>query len=180
MSIYKTGLTVVPATHFHRRGTVVGLAVATPGAIRDEANQMNSEVHTMDLELGRTRSSWPAKLNATQAIQDAWWSANWVPFFSEWSKYWEDHGNTWGLVNWYHNFWGSSWETIQDFRKRLVSLRESAKLVGYGFTGPEPTPPKEGPLDGATSELWRMVKFLIYAAVVVVGGVVVLRLVGVV
>lgn len=178
MSTYKLGLqTTAQPSLLLKSNYQVGALVATPGTIKDEANDLNAEVLQMDNELGAVRSAWgtvrDADLPPREHQMDLWWHNNWLPFLTEWNKFWQDHGNTWGPVNWYHNFWGASWEKVQEYRARLIALRNSAKDIGFGFTGPDPAPPKEGPFSSAIQELWKMVKMLIYAGLAIAAGVLV-------
>lgn len=184
MSLYTRGLAVRPASQEQRpwANYHVGALIATPGTIKAETNQLNAEVAALDKELGAIRASWgtvrDVDLPEPQATMDRWWHANWVPFLAEWDKFWQTHGNTWGLANWYHNFWGSTWEKVQDYRRRLIELRRSAAQVGYTFVGPEPTAPKEGWASAAAGEVWGLVKVLFWAGLLIVGGIVIFKFMG--
>lgn len=187
MSNYQLGLTVgaarYPERFAYERGLVVGATIATPGYIKAEANSLNTEVRAMDAELGAVRSSWgltrDADLSPQQRVMDTWWNAAWVPFFREWSSFWELHGNTWGAANWYHNFWGSVYDSIQDFRRRLVDLRQSAEAAGYLFLTPSPTPPKDNPgiLESIGEAISAFFGKLLWVVVLVGGFVVLLKLI---
>lgn len=166
MSFYRQGLALAAP---QKQLYAVGALIATPGAIKDETNTLNTEVHQMDSELGAVRASWgtvrDADLPPQQMVMDQWWHATWVPFLQDWDKFWQVHGNHWGLANVYHNFWGSTWEKVQEYRARLITLRASARKVGYNLVGPEPTNPKQGWVTRATCEMWSLAKLVIYLAI---------------
>ncbi len=179
MSVYQLGLAVsgvrVPNNSAYNRGLVVGIDIATPGRIKDEAISLNTEVQAMAIELGNERSSWGLvsddQLDEKRKAMDVWWKAVWSPFYVEWTKFYDAHGGTWGLRNWYENFWGSSWEAVQQYRQRLLDLRLSAEQIGYYFRAPLPTAPKES--DGVMGSLGKALsEFLskLVWVVVLVGG----------
>jgi len=140
--------------------------VATPGAIKDAAIRLDTDVQTMDIELGKERVAWTVDLTEQQRAMDQWWNEAWVPFYREWSEWFADHGQTWGLRNWFENFWGSSWDQVQTFREKLISLRRSAESVGFGFIAPEPAPPEVSPW----SALFRFLKTAFWIVVIVGSG----------
>jgi len=175
MSVYNLGLRTAPQEQRLFTSYQVGALVATPGVIKDEANSLNADVKQADAEFGAIRNAWgvvrDADLPPHLMVMDLWWHSNWVPFMKEWTNFWEDHGNKWGLANWYHNFWGASWEKVQEYRAKLLALRQSARDVGFVLHGPDPAQPKEGPFSTAARELWRMVKVLLYAGLAIAAGV---------
>lgn len=163
-----TGVEVIISRHkqlrFKRNSQpVVGAWIATPGFIRDEVKSLNTEIYTMERELGEARLAWNAANSESVDTWPVmvWYDAVWLPFLHEWDAFYTDHGKKVGLANWYHNFWGSTWTRTQDFRKRLIDLRKSAETMGATFTAPVPTPPKEGWLDtagNAVGDVWMMLK----------------------
>lgn len=157
----------------------VGALVATPGYIRDQANSLNGEIDSMDKEMGAERGSWETTaLPIDKQKMDDWWNNTWVPFFAEWRKWWEDHGNSgfFGTVT--SNFWGSSWDELQKWRAKFIATRTSAKSVGYNFTSPEPAGPDESPWKSGIQELWDTVKLVIYAGIFLIGGYLIIKLTG--
>lgn len=171
MNAYSAGLELHPVKTRSYWVGAEGPLVATPGYIRDQANALNAEIESMDTELGTERSSWGlTALPIDKQKMDQWWNSTWVPFFSSWRKWWEDHGNSGTLGTVMSNFWGSSWTELQTWRQKFINTRESAKAVGYNFTSPEPAAPDESPWKSGIMELWDTIKLVIYAGIFLLGG----------
>lgn len=165
-----------PQKHLYRTGMVVGAPlVATPGAIKEEAQSLDAEMRAMDDELGAERTKWPIQLTEQQKVMDTWFNTVWLPFWKSWNSFFDDHGNKWGLLNWWHNFWGSAWDQVQDYRRRLAEMRVSAEAAGYRFQAPAPTAPKEHPISAPLGELWGTIKVLIWVGVIFIGATILYR-----
>jgi len=154
--------------------------VATPGAIRDEVQTINTEVRSMDEELGAERRTWlvlTGDLSDKQKVMDSWFNSVWLPFFVEWNGFFSGHGDS-GAWVWLSNLWGSTWSQAQDYRRRLGVLRRSAETAGYGFQSPPPEPPKEHPLAKPLLELGGILKTVLWASVILAGGLLLLKFIG--
>jgi len=175
MNYYDRGLSTpmrIASQEQYAIGLHVGAPlVATPGAIKDAAIRLDTDVQAMDTELGKERVTWTTQLTEQQQVMDKWWTEAWVPFYHEWSEWFADHGQTWGLRNWWENFWGSSWDEVQKFRERLITLRHSAENVGFGFITPEPAPPETSPW----TALFKFLKTAFWIVVIIGGGFLLVR-----
>ncbi len=170
MSLYNLGLAVpTRSSSPYVEGVAVGALVVTPGAIKDEAIALNADVETLAAEVSRSRGlGADGRPLPVSADQEAWFQGTWTPFFVAWRHWFEDHGATWGLRNVVENFWGSTWEEAQDWRKKLIDVRKSARDVGIILLSPEPAKPKVGWLDQLGSDLRTLIKTILW--VVVIGG----------
>ena len=102
----------------------------------------------------------------------------WLPTATQWNAYYDSQ---WSFINSliragsiYINT--GVWDTLQGYRKRLVAIRSKAIENGFSFVGPEPTAPKENIIQSAASalkapvgEIWRVVKIILYAGLVIIG-----------
>lgn len=198
MGYYSVGLSVTPQEQgWYRRGVAVGALIATPGNISDEANRLNSDVESMDAQMSAERRSWnppgvvvqegtdivvfapegsgkspgdSMALTPQQQAMDRWYDTVWSPWKAEWAEFHRVHGTSWGFRKIWENFWGSTWEEVQDFRKALIDMRASAERVGYTFIGPKPAEPKKPPIDEAVSELWKLFKTILYVGIALTAG----------
>lgn len=159
-----------------RTDAVVGGWVATPGVIRDEISQLNTEITSVDKEMISELflSEDPmgyhvAKPGIAPEILKWYWSV-WKPFHTEWLNFKNRH------VGFFDNIWGSTWDQVQEYRKRLRTLYLSGQAVGMVFSGPAPSAPREGAITAAGREAWSLVKTLVYVVIVVVGGYLVFQL----
>lgn len=163
MGYYQLGLAVSQPKGFsdYRRGTQVGAWIATPGAIHDEIDELDSEISSLSSEIF---SALPDHANQDMTEKEIaivhWYDTVWNPFIQNWISFRDGH------QHWYNNFWGSSWDQVQQFRSRLISVRQSAIDNGITVHGPAPTAPKPGPFE----ELWHIVKVLAWGVVIIVLG----------
>lgn len=181
LSSYQTGIQgrVVGFTIPQKKGEVnISGWVATPGVIRDEINQLNTEIATADkemvYELFLAEDPWgyhvpkpdanPAKLNFYQSV--------WRPFHTDWMKFRNEHQGV------FSNLWGATWDLTQEYRRRFIQVYESGKGVGMVFTGPAPSAPKEGPITAAGKEAWSVLKTGIYILLAISGVYVLLKIIG--
>lgn len=67
----------------------------------------------------------------------------WRPLLDEWTKFHLEHRDSF----WQNLPFGGSWDRAQEFRARLVKIREEAKREKFRLQTPDPTPPKTGDLD---------------------------------
>lgn len=59
----------------------------------------------------------------------------WRPLMSEWIKFHELHQDSF----WQNLPFGGAWDRVQDFRQRLLGIREQAKKESFKIQSPEPT-----------------------------------------
>jgi hypothetical protein len=88
----------------------------------------------------------------------------WRPLMNEWLAFRDVHG---------HSFWqnlplSGAWDRIQEFRSRLIAVRDRARLRKINLMSPDPTPPKP---DLDLSQVARVAGY----TAVGVGGIVLLR-----
>ena len=137
-----------PRWEAHRYPALVtGALVATPGAIQEEARQLDVEIRALRDEV-LAQALALGKTMGEKVKEDPRWSFymhDLLPFLQEWDKFYADH------QHWIENLWGSTWEQIQAYRTRLLAFRESARHLGYVFAGPAPTPAKEAPAEAVKS-----------------------------
>lgn len=125
-------------------GLKVGGWFVTPGQIKDEANRLDADIEsasTQMLEMLYVPGSWTT-LQAGVTEESPlfkWYLQVWKPWKSEWKKFLAER------QSWTSNMWGSSWDQIQEYRKKLVQLHDSAKAIGVPFIGPRPQNPPPVP-----------------------------------
>lgn len=74
--------------------------------------------------------------------------------------------------HWYNNLWGSTLETVNDYKAKLVATWDAAKDYGIDLSGvarpQEPRDFGDDSLGKPAAELWKAGKFIIYAGIVII------------
>lgn len=101
-----------------------------------------------------------------------------VPFLKDWNQFSWNHTHGWRKFadNWI-TFGGlSSWNSVNEYRQRLLDIRDSAEKI-INFTSPRPAgpsvsyPEKAGEAAaGAIREVWKVLKWVLIIAIAAIGG----------
>lgn len=123
----------------------IGGYIATPDQIKEEANRLHAEIMAVGNEIHDkiyVPSSWTLQAGVTvESPIYKFYTNIWTPWKNEWLKFHEDR------QMWSQNLWGTTWDQIQEYRKKLIQLHESAKAIGVPFIGPKPQePPPKDPI----------------------------------
>lgn len=123
----------------------IGGSFVTPDQIREEANRLHAEIMAVGQEIhdqAYVPGSWTLRAGVTtDSPIYKFYSNIWSPWKNEWIKFHEDR------QMWSQNLWGTSWDQIQEYRKRLIQLHDAAKAIGVPFIGPVPQePPPKNPI----------------------------------
>ena len=96
----------------------------------------------------------------------AWRRTVWVPFWDEWMKFRDVHGNSF----WQNLPLSGAWDRIQDFRQRFIQIRDGARRANFRILGPTPIQPRRDPdpMDGL-KDVWGAAKVGIYLGLGVAG-----------
>lgn len=179
MSLYRQGISSNPfrkgsASHYRNGLTHVGGPwVSTPGLVADEIAKLQEDVVATDREIYRYLDEHGALENLNEVPEDmkplmTFYEGTWSSFMRAWEDFMTDKSA------WYNRLWGYNYGAVQDWRKKLIDLRNSWKNnLGVTFVGPEPSPPKD-----ADWGIFSLLKTIAIVAAVVVGGFVVVWLVG--
>lgn len=169
MSLYKIGCCLpVVGYALEKQEYQVGALIATPGFIRDQVMALDTEILATD------RDIWDDVQPQGQGSLMAWYMESWAPFTAEWAKFRERHSG------WLDNFWGSTLDTVNQYRVRLRDLRASYKSQGGDLVSPEPRAPEQGWFDAtrdAVAGIGKFVKNVIYVLLALAGGYVLYKLV---
>lgn len=162
---YRSGLTHVG-----------GPWVSTPGLVADEISKLQDDVRATDREIYHWLDEHGA-FPSTGTLDDrppeilpavTFYEGTWSEFLRSWEDFMTDKSA------WYNRLWGYNYGAVQDWRKKLIDLRTAWKNnIGVEFVGPEPAAPKD-----ADWGVFSLLKTLAIAAIVVVGGVIVIWLFG--
>ena len=165
---FVTGQSDGNAFSYYKQGAAVGGPwVATPAFMRDEMLRVLGEATSIgkDINLARANAcAIPGGLDLSNrgnnpcGILNAFIENTWSPFLFELHDFVNKHRA------WHSRLWGALYTETQEYRKRLIALREKAISLGVKTTAPAPTlPPKP-----AIEELGAFVKTVLYF---IVGGV---------
>ena len=167
MSIYKVGLCCPTVGHaFEKQEYQIGALVATPGFIRDQVNALNAEIMAHDRDIAK-QAGLPGFGGEPNPELENWWRANWIPFMESWSRFRNEH------QSWTSNLWGSTLESVNGFRNRLIDMRKAAEKAGFEFGAATPRPPEEGwmaDLASGIAGIGRFVRNVVYVLLALAGG----------
>ena len=158
------------------QGTFVGALVATPSYLRDQIMASAADVTALDNLISSQAdiTGWnqPNDSHIADPIYIArrnWWRAVWQPFIVAWSAFKVRHDGEDESI-WLSNFWGSSvWDQIQEWRRKIIAIREAAEGSGFDFKGvPAPNPPDAGLVDRFGALMWGAVKVVIMAGIIMI------------
>lgn len=65
----------------------------------------------------------------------------WRPLMNEWLRFQETHADSF----WQNLPFSGAWDRLQDFRQRLLDVRNRAKATQFEIRTPEPLPPSRDP-----------------------------------
>jgi len=138
------------------RGEEISGGILTPGNIKNNADQTNSEVWALARDY--------SKAIATGAINHAQ-LASFKDYFNEWGKFYGSLDSWYGSIPFVGPLtWAGTYDRIQEYRSRLVAWRNLLVRAGGATSSPAPVlPPKD---DGGSN----MIKWVAGAAIVVGGA----------
>ena len=151
--------------------------------IPDAIQQTNSDVQTLVNEVFNTaytldysRDKHGTTVVANKEASDFYVNVI-IPFLKDWNSFAYEHTHGWGKFkdNWVVLGGLSSWNSLNQYRRRLVDIRQaSSKIVD--FKSPEPAGPSvnlgQRALDQATAaskEIWKVLKVVIIVVTIAVG-----------
>ncbi len=183
MSFYRNGaMTQLPhkSESFYSMGAS-GLFGSSAGAdIYQEMETIHTEMVEIDSQLKAELTQLVANGGMTSDPRYVFWISVWSPFFKEWRDFANDK-NTWlakakAALSLY--LAKGVWDDLQDYRKRLIAMHSAALAVGFTLKSPPPTAPKQNMFDDVADkfkdgmgEIWKILKFVLYGIVIVIGGV---------
>ena len=153
---------------YYKQGADIGAPlIATPAYMRDEMFRVLGEATSLGRDIETTRANacaLPGGSRDFSSVGDSLCSKlnrfvtnTWSPFLLELNAFVNKHRP------WHARLWGSLYTEIQEYRKRVIALREQAISIGVGVTAPAPTlPPKP-----AIEQIGDTLKTILYF---VVGG----------
>jgi len=102
-----------------------------------------------------------------------------IPFYKDWGSFAYEHTHGWGKFkdNWIVLGGLSSWNSVNQYRQRVLDIRKSAEKF-VNFQAPAPAGPSQNQLDylvaGPIREIWKVVKWVVIIAIVAIGITIVL------
>lgn len=143
-----------PRSGWHPRArSLVGfsLSIPTPHSISDieeEVNSINTEMTTFGQEMRsqvfhQKPDGTYAYAPGSTAGKISLYERVWRPLMDEWGKFYLEHHDSF----WQNLPLGGAWDRAQDFRSRLVKLRDQARKERFALQTPDPTPPKTDEVD---------------------------------
>jgi len=151
----------------------------TPGAIQDELSDINDDFirfgHEIDKEI--ERRGYPTKPGSADDPVVKIYTDAWSPLIQTWQAWYANHKGWWG------NFWWNSAPDAEEWQRKLIELRDTAKKAGMGVVSPAPRPYSPSFLDphhdiidttkDVFGDIGKIVKYGVIGALAI-GGVVVL------
>ena len=114
------------------------------GDIEEEVKELNTEMSTFGQELrGQVFLQVGDKyVYAPGATKEkiVLYEKVWRPLMDEWLKFHMEHHDSF----WQNLPFGGAWDRVQDFRTRLLKIRDSAKKESFKLQTPDPTPKTDG------------------------------------
>jgi hypothetical protein len=130
-------------------GIVPGMPHAI-GDVEEEVNSLHTEMMTFGQELANqlflqddVHRGWDLPRPGVSPDKLSLYKNVWRPLMNEWIKFHETHSSSF----WQNLPFGGTWDRVQDFRKRLIAIREEAKKADFRLQSPDPTPPKTDDMD---------------------------------
>jgi len=158
-----------PISYYRQGANVGGPWIATPAFMRDEIIRLLGEATSVGKDIAKARDracAIPGGLDLSNRGNNpcgrlnAFISNSWSPYLIELNLFAKKHRS------WHSRLWGALYTEIQEYRKRLIGLRQVAVGLGVATTAPAPKlPPKP-----AIEELGELVRTILYF---LVGGLVV-------
>jgi hypothetical protein len=109
------------------------------GDIEDEVKSLHTEMTTFGQELrGQVfLASGDKYVYAPGATKEkiALYEKVWRPLMDEWTQFHLEHHDSF----WQNLPFGGAWDRVQDFRARLIKIREQARKESFKLQTPEPT-----------------------------------------
>jgi hypothetical protein len=113
------------------------------GDVEEEVKGLHTEMMTFGQELSDQlflrdeahRSSDIPKPGVPEAMISLYTKV-WRPLLNEWIRFHEAHHDSF----WQNLPFGGTWDRVQDFRARLIKIRETAKKENFKLQTPDPTP----------------------------------------
>jgi len=159
----------------HRARTYVGIGLHSINEIEEEVAGLNTEMVSFGDELSRKifgddpgHRAFDLPLPGTAPDKIELYHAVWRPLMNEWLEFREAHG---------HSFWqnlplSGAWDRVQDFRARLLRVRERAREHKLDLMTIDPSPPKP---DLDLGDTFKKVATVAGYAAVGIGGLLLLR-----
>ena len=150
-----------PISYYKQGAAIGGPWIATPAFMLDEMKRLVGEANSIgkDIVAARDRAcAIPTGLDLSNRGDNPCGRLNtfienaWSPFLFELKEFVLSH------KAWHERLWGALYTEIQEYRKRVIALREKAISLGVETTAPAPTlPPKP-----AIEELGAFIKTVLY------------------
>lgn len=113
------------------------------GDIEEEVKALHTEMMTFGQELrGQVfQASGDKYVYAPGATKDkiALYEKVWRPLLDEWTQFHLEHHDSF----WQNLPFGGAWDRVQDFRARLLKIREQARKDSFKLQTPDPVPKAE-------------------------------------
>lgn len=144
--------------YYHRpaKQTVeVGAWFASPGWLRDQIDKLRGEYITQGKEMVKQYNDEciaPGFPNSNPSDperckkMDRYYEEVWKPLAARFYEFADNHTGSYAKI-FFTNFWGSTWDSVKEYRNQLIRLREEAEANGFYFQAPKPLPPPQGPWD---------------------------------
>ena len=144
-----------------------------PAEIRNDVDGIWSEIVGYDQEMWAQMDRLGCKPTKVAPNQSAdctrlyeYWKGPWSTFVNAFSAFRTNH------QSWWDNFWGlSTFDQIQQWRGRLLREFVAARVAGFTFTRPDPTPPEQNifqrvssPIAKIYDDLLGILKWILIAA----------------
>lgn len=120
------------------------------GSIEEEVRSLHTEMMTFGQELAdqlflqdAAHLGFEVPRPGVPEDKIALYHKVWRPLMNEWLVFHDDHASSF----WQNLPFSGAWDRVQDFRRRLIAVREEAKKEKFRLQTPDPTPPKTDDLD---------------------------------
>lgn len=160
------------------RGYIVGgSGLGGTGIYADLAE----EIGLIDNEMRGVESQLFAQIGDLDTPKTTFYRKAWEPFYLSWTGFRDKHTKLLArAVETLTPVFGyETYKQAQEYRSLLGTMVASAKIQGFTFTTPDPTPPKTNifqdgyhAIEKPVADLWEILKIAVYCLIglIVVGG----------
>jgi hypothetical protein len=101
-----------------------------------------------------------------------------VPFLKDWNKFSYDHTHGWRKFgDNFITFGGlSAWNSLNQYRQRILDIRQAAEAQGFELQSPQPAGPSVNMIELlarqaalASQEIWKVLKIVIIIGAIAIG-----------
>lgn len=154
--------------------------------LEDAIQQTRSDIETFRNEI-YTTANFPASSTSYNKVAGDYYVNVVVPYLKDWNEFAYKHTHGWSkfLDNFMLGGGVSTWHSLNEYRQRLLDIRNAAEASGFSFMAPRPNGPNLDIIDELTHkmanigrEVWDLGKWILMIGAVAIGIAVIILILG--